>query len=98
VLYLQSTIGLTMSKDKITRVLKDIEEQGFPLEVKTSEVLETYDWEVTNQLSYFDYGAEKYRTVDIVALKNLLMDPGKLGVDVNLVVECKKKCQAMGVL
>ena len=79
-----------MSEDEIKRILKDIEKQGFPLEVKTSEVLEARGWEVTNQVAYLDYEKEKYRTVDIVAIKNILLKPSELGFDVHLVIECKK--------
>lgn len=79
-----------MSEDEIKRILEDIEEQGFPLEVKTSEVLETFDWEVTNQVAYLDYEEEKYRTVDIVATKNVLLKPSESAFDVHLVIECKK--------
>jgi len=81
-----------MSDKEKKDVLKDIEEQGFPLEVKTSEVLKKYGWEVTNQFSYLDYETKKYRTVDVVALKNIL-ESDKMVVDVNLVIECKKSAK-----
>ena len=78
-----------MSEDERKRILKDMKAQGFPLEVKTSEVLEAHGWEVTNQIAYLDYEEEKYRTVDIIAEKNLLLTP-KLTLDLWLVIECKK--------
>ena len=82
-----------MSEEEIKNILKDIEEQGFPLEVKTSEVLETHDWKVTNQVAYLDSEEKKYRTVDIVAEKNILLKPPKLRFDVYLVIECKKSSE-----
>lgn len=79
-----------MSEDERKRILKDIEAQGFPLEVETSEVLEAHGWEITNQVAYMDYEKKKYRTVDILAEKNVLLKPSKLAFDVYLVIECKK--------
>ena len=78
-----------MSEDERKRILKDIEAQGFPLEVETSEVFEAHGWEVTNQVTYLDYEEKKYRTVDIGAEKNVLLT-SKLTLDLWLVVECKK--------
>ena len=79
-----------MSEDEKEKILKDIEEQGFPLEVETSQILESHKWEITNQMAYLDLEKRKHRTVDIVANKNLLLRPGELGFDLNLVIECKK--------
>ncbi|MFB0514139.1 MAG: hypothetical protein ACETVQ_01030 [Candidatus Bathyarchaeia archaeon] len=79
-----------MTDDERKRILKDIEAQGFPLEVETSEVLEAHGWEVTNQFAYMDYEREKFRTVDILAKQNVLLEPLKLAFDAHLVIECKK--------
>lgn len=81
---------LIMSEDEVKRILKDIEKQGFPLEVKTSEVLEAHGWEVTNQVAYLDHEEEKYRTVDILAQKMVVSKSPELAFWVDLVVECKK--------
>jgi len=78
-----------MSEDEIKRILGDMEKQGFPLEVQTSQILEAHGWEVTNQAAYLDYEEKKYRTVDIIAEKNILLTP-KLTLDLWLVIECKK--------
>ena len=78
-----------MSHNEKKRILRDIEEQGFPLEVKTSEVLEAQGWEVSNQVAYLDYEKRKQRTVDIVAEKDLLKN-AELTVGLFLVIECKK--------
>jgi len=82
--------SLIMPEDKIKRILRDIEEQGFPLEVRTSEFLEARGWEVTNQAGYTDYEEGKQRTVDIVAEKNLFLRPDEFTLDLWLIIECKQ--------
>jgi len=79
-----------MSDDEVKRILEDMEKQGFPVEVRTSEILKAHDWEVTNQAAYSDIQKGKHRTVDIVAEKNVLYKPDKLGFDIWLVIECKR--------
>lgn len=66
-----------------------MEIQGFPLEVKTSEILEAHDWEVTNQASYLDSETGKNRTLDIIAEKTVVLN-SKWGFDIWICVECKK--------
>jgi hypothetical protein len=78
-----------MSSDEKRKILLDMEEQGFPLEIKTSEILEAHGWEVTNQASYLDLESGKSRTIDIIAEKNVVLD-SKWSFDVWLCVECKK--------
>ena len=78
-----------MSKDEKKDIVEDMEKQGFPLEVKTSEVLEAHDWEVTNQAAYYDSESGKQRTVDIIAEKDLLKN-AKFTIGLFLVIECKK--------
>jgi len=78
-----------MSEDEREKILEDIEAQGFPLEVETSEVLEAHSWEVTNQAAYLDYEKKKYRTVDIIAEKNVLLTK-QMTFDLWMVIECKK--------
>jgi len=79
-----------MSADEIANILKDIKEQGFPLEVRTSEILEAHDWEIRNQFGYLDHEEKKPKTVDILAKKNILHDVNRLVLDVHLVIECKR--------
>jgi hypothetical protein len=79
-----------MAENEVERILKDMEKQGFPLEVKTSEILKTRNWEVTNQAAYLDIEKGKHRTVDIVAEKNVSSEPNRLAFDVWLVAECKR--------
>ena len=79
-----------MSEDERKSILEDMEVQGFPLEVETSEVLEALGWRVTNQAAYLDYEKKKYRTVDIIADKKVLHKPPKMIFEVWLIIECKK--------
>jgi hypothetical protein len=78
-----------MVEDEITRILKDMNERGFPLEVKTSEFIKTHGWEVTNQAAFFDAEKGKNRTIDLVAEKNIVQEP-MMVFDIWLVVECKR--------
>ena len=78
-----------MSDDEIKKIQKDMTIQGFPLEVKTSEILEGHGWTVTNQASYLDMETKKNRTLDILAEKNIYY-ASNLVFDIWLCVECKK--------
>lgn len=86
-----------MSEDEMKKILDDMEQYGFPLEVKTSEALKAYDWKVSNQVDYLDSEKKKERTVDILAEKNVLTKPlgdpatSNWDFDLGLVIECKKK-------
>lgn len=78
-----------MSKDEVKRIMEDMEAQGLPLEVKTSELLKKFNWELTNQVAYLDLEKKKYKSVDIVAQKRILKIL-KFAFDLWLVIECKK--------
>lgn len=78
-----------MSDDEVKKIQADMEKQGFPLEIKTSEILEAHGWEVTNQASYLDLELGKNRTIDIVAEKNVILN-SKWGFDIWICIECKK--------
>jgi hypothetical protein len=78
-----------MIDDEIEKIKADMELQGFPLEVKTSRILEAHGWEVTNQTSYLDAESGKNRTLDVIAEKNVILN-SKWGFDIWLCVECKK--------
>jgi len=79
-----------MTEDEVKKILEDMKKQGFPLEVRTSEILKAHDWEVTNQAAYTDIEKGKHRTVDIVAEKNVFYKPNELGFDIRFVIECKR--------
>lgn len=78
-----------MSDDEIKKIQTDMMIQGFPLEVKTSEILEAHGWEVTNQASYLDLETGKNRTIDIMAEKNVSLG-SKFAFDIWICIECKK--------
>lgn len=78
-----------MSKKLIDNILVDMNKQGFPLEVQTSEALQSFGWDVNNQVFYQDSESIKNRTLDIVAEKNIILR-SNLGFDVWLFIECKK--------
>lgn len=79
-----------MADEEIKKILDDMEKQGFPLEVKTAEILQRHNWEITNQASYLDMESKKNRTLDIIAEKNVFLEPSTLGFDIWLFIECKK--------
>jgi len=78
-----------MSDDEIEKILKDMEKQGFPLEIKISEIIEAHGWAVANQASYTDLETKKSRTIDILAERNVYY-ASNLVFDIWLCVECKK--------
>jgi hypothetical protein len=78
-----------MADEEKRKIISDMEMQGFPIEIKTSEILEAHGWEVTNQASYLDSQLKKSRTIDIIAEKNVILK-SKLGFDIWLCIECKK--------
>jgi hypothetical protein len=67
-----------------------MEQQGFPLEVRTSELLKAHNWEVTNQAAYSDTESGKIRTIDLIAEKNVIEIPSKLTFDIWLFIDCKR--------
>lgn len=79
-----------MANEEIKKILNDMDEQGFPLEVKTSEILQAHNWEITNQASYIDIESRKNRTLDIIAEKNVFLKQSTLAFDIWLFIECKK--------
>jgi hypothetical protein len=84
-----SEVLSTVSEGEAEEIQKDIEKYGFPLEVKTTGILEAKGWELTNQATFQDIETEKFRTVDIIAQKSLLFKPDNLSIELLLVVECK---------
>lgn len=73
--------------NEVDRILKKLEEHGFPFEVELSQFLREKGWTVKNQSYYIDEESGKYRTVDIVASN--LIKPKPL-ITVTLIIECKK--------
>jgi len=84
-----------MPDDIIKKIMDDVDKQGFPLEVRVTEMLKTHGWRVDNQEAYFDTETGKQRTVDIVSVKDfdvMPLDkyPHDWAFQVRLIVECKK--------
>lgn len=72
------------------RILRDLKDVGFSLEIRCSAILVSNDWRVLNQVSFADPESTKLRSVDIVAKRfKLDREPDKW-VELYLVVECKK--------
>jgi len=84
-----------MPDDIIKKILDDMDKQGFPLEVRVTELLKTNGWSVNNQKAYFDTETGKQRTIDIEGAKDfdvlpLEKYPHDWTFQVRLTVECKK--------
>ena len=74
------------------RIIRDIEKSGYPLEIKATSVLESNGWNVLNQEGFLDVETGKWRTIDMVAWKNVNI-PDSLVYErlhVSLIIECKK--------
>ena len=78
--------------DLESRILKKIQETGFPLELRVSKVLRDSDYYVANNLYYVDRDEGKGRELDIRAHRNFeIPHPNKTYWVRNcLLVECKK--------
>jgi len=81
-----------MPDDIIKKILDDMDRQGFPLEVRVTEMLKSHGWSVDNQEAYFDEETGKQRTVDIVSIKDVDVIPSEKdwAFQIRLVAECKK--------
>ncbi len=87
-----------MPDNEIKKILEDMNIQGFPLEVRVTEMLKTHGWIADNQEAYFDAETGKQRTVDIVSVKNFDVEPWEKyphdwTFQVRLVIECKKSAK-----
>lgn len=76
------------NESEAARITKDLEKYGFPLEVITTKSLNAKGWETTNQATFQDIETKKFRTVDIIAQKNLLKI-NDMPIELLLVIECK---------
>lgn len=75
-------------------LIKQIKRSGYPLEIETSEILESRHFVVFNSEYYFDEEAQKGRDLDIYALP---LDPDPMNeailpfnLRLELAIECKK--------
>jgi hypothetical protein len=81
---------LIMPDDIIKLILDDMNNQGFPLEVKVTETLKTHGWRVYNQQSYLDVETGKRRTIDIECIKDIESSEKEWAFQSRLIIECKK--------
>lgn len=81
-----------MSDDLYDRILLEINKTGFPLELRTAEVLKSRGYSVAHSLFYIDEDEGKPREVDLRALKmhEIKLDNRTFIVRHWLLVECKK--------
>ena len=77
--------------DEKSKIKKDIEKSGLPLEIEVTSIIEKSGWEVQNQSFYWDEDEKKGRTIDITAFKALSEELGVYDRHrVALFIECKK--------
>jgi hypothetical protein len=78
------------------KLLKDLKETGFPLEMEISKHLQTENWSVTNGSYYIDKDENKGREIDIIARVHRSAEVYKelsLEVVFSLIMEIKKSEQ-----
>jgi hypothetical protein len=76
----------------IRKIIADIQETGFPLELRVARLLASRDYYVATNVYFVDKDEEKGREIDMRALKNVFFrDKGKFAaVRHCLLIECKK--------
>jgi hypothetical protein len=73
-------------------ILEEINKSGIPLEIKITEILENDGWITYNQSPYFDEHENKWREIDMRALKwEDIKNPQGLiyRILLNIIIECK---------
>jgi len=85
-------MGIVENEKEKRRIIEDIEKSGYPLEIKSTLILESMNWHVLNQEGYLDIETAKWRSIDILAHKNLDVPNSSIyeRLHVSLVIECKK--------
>ncbi|MGD0160026.1 MAG: hypothetical protein ABSB89_06990 [Candidatus Bathyarchaeia archaeon] len=79
-----------MTDNAAEAILDDMEKQGFPLEIRVTEMLKAHGWSVYNQEPYFDRNTNKQRTIDIEGIRSIDLPKGEWVFQVRLIIECKK--------
>jgi hypothetical protein len=76
----------------IKRIIADIEETGFPLELRVARLLNSRDYFVATNVYFVDKDEEKGREIDMRALKNVFFPDKSKDAAVRhcLLIECKK--------
>jgi len=73
-------------------IIKELKDSGYPLEIEATLVLESKGWNVLNQEGYLDIEENKWRTIDILASKNIDLPSSSVckQLHFSLAIECKK--------
>jgi hypothetical protein len=73
-------------------IIKELKDSGYPLEIEATLVLESKGWNVLNQEGYLDIEENKWRTIDILASKNMDLSSSSVykRLHFSLAIECKK--------
>lgn len=76
--------------DLKAKLLKNLEETGYPLELQVGGILSKYGWRVDHNSYYIDEDEQKGREIDIIAITNTYSQEYKVTVWNNLICEVKK--------
>ncbi len=80
----------TQKNDLKARLLKHLEETGYPLELQVGGILSQYGWRVDHNSYYIDEDEQKGREIDIIAITNAYSQEYKVTVWDSLICEVKK--------
>lgn len=74
------------------KILNELKESGFPIEIEAVRILENMGWKVSNQVGYLDIDENKWRRVDIrgVRAENTEQSLGYKRLVLHLYIECKR--------
>lgn len=81
-----------MENNKEAKILKKLKESGFPVEIDVTEILEKEGWKVANQVGYLDPDENKWRLIDIRAVRaeEISNSSTYKRLVMHLHIECKK--------
>jgi hypothetical protein len=74
--------------DYKTRILKDIQNTGFPKELEIQSILIQHGWRAENNETYLDKDLEKGREIDVIGYK--ILHDKKLSLSFHLIIESKQ--------
>lgn len=80
----------TQTNDPKARLLKHLEETGYPLELRVGGILSKYGWRVDHNTYYIDEDEQKGREIDIIAITNAHSSEYKVSAWDSLICEVKK--------
>lgn len=73
------------------RILDELKKSGFPIEIEAVRILENMGWEASNQLGYLDEDENKWRRVDLRAVRAENIEESQVykRLVLHLYIECK---------